>query len=108
MALAAGHPVDTTRPPRSLRNPRDLGVAVGAVVLDLALFSQLSDAGDQTAWVSRAVPPVVIVVAGLVAIVPLAYRRRAPFAVCLILAGHAAAVSDMRGGIGGCARCSLE
>ena len=97
MALAAGHPVDTTRPPRSLRNPRDLGVAVGAVVLDLALFSQLSDAGDQTAWVSRDVPPVVIVVAGLVAIVPLAYRRRAPFAVCLILAGHAAAVTLLLG-----------
>ena len=30
-----------------------------------------------------------IVVAGLVAIIPLAYRRRAPIAVCLIMAGHA-------------------
>lgn len=76
---------------------RAVGVATGAVVADLILFTQLSDAADQTAWVSRAVPPVVIIVAGLVAIVPLSLRRRAPYAVCLIMAAHAATVTLLFG-----------
>jgi len=67
----------------------DLGVAVAAVGVDLVLFTQLSDAGDQTAWVSRTVPALLIIVAGLAAVVPLALRRRFPYAVCLVLAAYA-------------------
>ena len=97
MLLAAGPPVDLALTNRGLRNPRELGVAVGAVALDLVLFTQLSDAGDQAGWVSRAMSPAVIILAGLVAIVPLTYRRRAPYAVCLIMVGHAAAVTLLLG-----------
>ena len=76
---------------------RDVGIALGAVTLDIALFTQLSDAGDQTAWVPRSVPPLVIIIVGLLAAVPLSLRRRSPYAVCLILAAHAAAVTTLLG-----------
>ncbi len=97
MLLAAGPQVDLAVTNRGLRNPRELGVAVGAVALDLVLFTQLSDAGDQAGWVSRAMSPAVIILAGLVAIVPLTYRRRAPYAVCLLMVGHAAVVTMLLG-----------
>ena len=71
----------------------DFLIAVVAVGLDLSLFTQLSDAPDQTSWVSRDIPPAVIIGAGLIAVVPLSFRRRAPTAVCLIVAGQAALVT---------------
>lgn len=83
---------------RPTRSPvREVGIALGAVTVDAVLFTQLSDAGDQTAWVSRSVPPLVIIVAGLFAVVPLSLRRRAPYATCLVVAGHAAAVTLLVG-----------
>jgi signal transduction histidine kinase len=68
----------------------DFLIAVVAVALDLSLFTQLSDDPDQTSWVSRDVPPAMIIGAGLIAVIPLTFRRRAPTAVCLIMAGQAA------------------
>ena len=72
-------------------------VAVVAVGLDLWLFTQLSDPPDQTSWVSRDIPPAVILGAGMVAVIPLSFRRRAPTAVCLILAAHAVLVTATLG-----------
>jgi signal transduction histidine kinase len=67
----------------------DFLVAAVAVALDVALFTQLSEAPDQSGWVSRDIPRAMIIGAGLVAVIPLSFRRRAPTAVCLILAGYA-------------------
>ena len=71
----------------------DVLIAVVAVALDLSLFTQLSDAPDQTSWVSRDIPPALIIGAGLIAVIPLSFRRLAPTAVCLIVAGQAALVT---------------
>lgn len=67
------------------------------MAIDLALFTQLSDAGDQTAWVSRTVPPILVVGVGLPAMAPLIFRKQAPYAVCLVLAAHAATVTVLLG-----------
>jgi len=80
---------DFLRPVSRRSSVRDFLIAVVAVALDLSLFTQLSDPPDQTSWVSRAIPPAVIIGAGLLAVIPLSFRRRAPTAVCLILAGYA-------------------
>ena len=80
---------DFLRPVSRRSSVRDFLIAVVAVALDLSLFTQLSDPPDQTSWVSRAIPPAVIIGAGLLAVIPLSFRRRAPTAVCLIMAGYA-------------------
>lgn len=74
----------------------DLAVAIVAAALDVALFSQLSDAGDQVGWAGNA-PPVVVVLAGLLAIPILVLRRTVPGPACVLLAGWAAALTLVLG-----------
>ena len=88
---------DFLRPVSRRSSVRDFLIAVVAVALDLSLFTQLSDPPDQTSWVSRAIPPAVIIGAGLLAVIPLSFRRRAPTAVCLIMAGYAVLLTVILG-----------
>ncbi|TCM38926.1 sensor histidine kinase [Kribbella sp. VKM Ac-2568] len=67
---------------------RDWLVAVVAAGVDIALFSQLSDDPDRYGWAGTGIPAAVIIEAGAVAVPLLAFRRRAPVAVSLILSGY--------------------
>jgi signal transduction histidine kinase len=64
-------------------------VAVVAVAVDTALFTQLSDDPDRYGWAGLETPAAVIIGAGALAIPIVYYRRRAPAAVCLLLAAYA-------------------
>lgn len=83
--------------PRAWPSRLDLAIAAVAAGLDIALFTQLSDATDQTGWAGRGTPPAVIVVAGLVVVPVLWWRRRAPALVCLLVAAHAVIVTGLLG-----------
>ncbi len=76
---------------------RHLVIAIVAVGLDLALFTQLSDASDQVSWVSRSLPAPLILGVGALAAIPLALRHRAPALAGLIVAGHAILVTTTLG-----------
>jgi signal transduction histidine kinase len=69
---------------------RDGAITVVAVALDLLLFTQLSDDPDQVSWTSPTMPAWVIIGTGSLIAIPLYFRRRAPSAVCLIIAGLSA------------------
>jgi len=71
----------------------DLAVAVVAAGLDVALFSQLSDPGDQVGWAGNDAPAALVVLAGLLAVPLLLLRRTAPGPVCLLLAAWAATLT---------------
>lgn len=75
------------------RDTRDMAAAAFVVVLDTVLFTQLTEAESRGGWIGRDVPALVIVLAALAALPPLALRRRWPLVACLLVAAHAALVT---------------
>ncbi|MEZ5097673.1 MAG: histidine kinase [Nocardioides sp.] len=74
----------------------DAALTLGAVAVDLALFTALSDATDQTGWAGRPAAGLVVV-AGLLAVPLLWWRRSAPVRACVAVAVHGAAVTTLLG-----------
>jgi signal transduction histidine kinase len=75
---------------------RDVGVAAVAVSLDTVLFTGLSQEDDQIGWAGPQ-PGWLIVVAGASSVPVLAVRRRAPAAVCVVMALYAVTVTALLG-----------
>ena len=85
-----------TLAPCDRRSWLDAGLTLGAVVVDLALFTTLSDATDQVGWAGS--PSLWLVLGmGLLGVPLLWWRRRRPVPACLAVAAHAATVTVLLG-----------
>ena len=75
----------------------DAVLALVAVGLDVALFSQMTEDESRTSWVTVSYSPAIVILASLPAVPILCIRRRWPLGVTITLSVHAALLTIILG-----------